>query len=85
MCAAVPLTTRDLLTAVTTGPVRNIAEFHRNITAARYDNPTVRRAVDGTLTGILAREAAARGGCLTMDELIKENKRLVVDLHGLKA
>ena len=39
--------------------------------------------MDGTLTGILGREAAARGRYLTMDELVKENKRLEVDLKGL--
>jgi len=67
------------------GAIRNIAEFHKNITERHHENPSVQRAVDGTLTAILGREAAARGRCLTMDELIKENKRLEVDLKGLKA
>jgi predicted dehydrogenase len=66
------------------GATRNIAEFHRNVTEGRFENETVQRAVDGALTCILGREAAARGKLLTMDELIKENKKLDVDLTGLK-
>lgn len=67
------------------GAQRNIAAFYQAVTEGRTDNPTVRRAVDGALTTILGREAAARQTRLTMDELLKENKRLDVDLKGLKA
>jgi len=67
------------------GAVTNIADFYTNIAEGRFENPTVQRAVDGTLTAILGREASARRCVLTMDELIKENKRLEVDLTGLKA
>ena len=67
------------------GAIRNIADFYDNITAGKFDNPTAQRAVDGTLTAILGREAAARRRYMTMDELIKENKKLDVDLTGLKA
>ncbi len=67
------------------GAVRNIAAFHQNVTQGRFENETVRRAVDGVLTCILGREAAARRTRLTMNELLKENKRLEVDLAGLKA
>lgn len=66
------------------GAKRNIAQFHRLITEGRYDNSTVKRAVDGTLTAILGREAAARHSRLTMDGLLKENRKLEVDLTGLK-
>jgi myo-inositol 2-dehydrogenase / D-chiro-inositol 1-dehydrogenase len=66
------------------GAKRNIAAFHQSIVEGQFDNPTVRRAVDGVLTCILGREAAARHARLTMDELLKENKRLEVDLKGLK-
>ena len=66
------------------GATRNIASFHKNITDGRFDNPTVRRAVDGALTTILGREAAARRKRLTMAQLLKENKRLEADLSGLK-
>jgi hypothetical protein len=41
--------------------------------------------VDGCLTCILGREAGIRHGKLTMDELLKENKKLEVNLKGLKA
>ena len=67
------------------GAVRNIADFHRNIVEGHFDNATARRAVDGTLAAILGREAAARNRFLTMDELIKENKSLPVNLKGLTA
>jgi hypothetical protein len=64
---------------------RNVANFYRNITEGHFENATVKRAVDGNLTAILGREAAARRTKLTMAELIKENKKLEVDLTGLKA
>ena len=67
------------------GVIRNIADFHRNIVEGHFDNATARRAVDGTLTAILGREAAARRCFLTMDELLKENKSLPVNLKGLTA
>ena len=67
------------------GIVRNIATFYENVTNGRSENPTVRRAVDSALTCILGREAASRRIRLTMDDLIKENKPLEVDLTGLKA
>jgi len=64
---------------------RNVASFYRNITEGHFENASVQRAVDGHLTGILGREAAARKKRLTMEELLKENKKLEVDLKGLKA
>jgi predicted dehydrogenase len=66
------------------GAVRNIAAFYRNIIANQFENDTVPRAVDGVLTCVLGREAANRHGRLTMDALLKENKKLEVDLKGLK-
>ena len=66
------------------GAKRNIHSFYRAIVDEQFDNPTLAKAIDSTLTSILGREAAARGKPLTMDELIKENKRLEVDLTGLK-
>ena len=65
------------------GAKRNIATFHQSIVERRFDNPTVRRAVDGTLAAILGREAAMRGVRMTMDELLKEKRKLEVDLTGL--
>ena len=67
------------------GAVRNIAAFYDNVIAGHTGNETVGRAVDGILTCILGREAAARHTRLTMDQLLKENKRLEVDLSGLKS
>jgi len=66
------------------GIVRNIATFYENVTQGRSENPTVRRAVDSALACILGREAAGRRVRLTMDDLIKENKHLNVDLTGLR-
>jgi predicted dehydrogenase len=66
------------------GAQRNIAAFHQDIQQGNYQNPTAARAVDGTLTAILGREAAARRVRLTMDELLQENKRIEADLRGLQ-
>ena len=74
-------TVADLYAA---GAKRNIVTFHENVLAGNFGNETAQRSVDCTLTCILGREAARRGQLLTMDELIKENKRLDVDLSGLK-
>ncbi len=63
----------------------NVAEFYRCITEGDFSNPTAKRAVDGTITAILGREAMARRSYLTRDELIRENKALTVNLKGLKA
>jgi predicted dehydrogenase len=66
------------------GAVRNIASFYEAVTKGDTSNPTVQRAVDSVLTCILGREAAARRTQLTMAEIVKENKKLTVDLTGLK-
>ena len=67
------------------GVTRNIAAFIKGITEGPAGNPTVQRAVDGHLTAILGREAAARKKRITMEELINENRKLTVDLSGLTA
>ena len=66
------------------GIIRNIATFYENVIGGHFENPTVRRAVDGVLTCVLGREAASRRVRLTLDELLKEIKCLEVDLNGLK-
>ncbi|MCX7886530.1 MAG: Gfo/Idh/MocA family oxidoreductase [Verrucomicrobiae bacterium] len=66
------------------GAERNIAAFYDAIVNGDFGNPTVRRSVDGCLTCILGREAAARHTKLTMDQILKENKKLEVNLKGLK-
>lgn len=67
------------------GVVRNIARFYQDVVEERVENETVRRAVDGALTCILGREAAERRQRLTMEQVLKENRRLEVDLKGLKS
>ena len=67
------------------GAVRNIAAFHRNITQKDFANDTVRMAIDSCLATIMAREACLRKGRMTMAEVLKENRRLTVDLKGLKS
>ena len=67
------------------GAVRNIASFYDAIVNERHDNPTVRRSVDGALSTILGREAGRRRTRLTLEQLLRENTTLEVDLRGLKA
>ena len=67
------------------GAMRNIASFYDCIVNGHFENGTVPRARDSCLLCILGREAAARRTRLTMDELLRENKKLEVDLTGLKA
>lgn len=66
------------------GAIRNIATFYRNIVEGHFENATLAQAVDDSLTAVLGREAASRRSCLTMEELLKENKELEFDLSGLK-
>ena len=65
------------------GAERNVAAFYQQVLAGQCDNPTVPQAADDALTAVLGREAAARGGELTMQELLAENKALELDLTGL--
>lgn len=65
------------------GAAANVAQFYTNIVEKKFGNETVPRAILGHLTCILGREASARGSRVTMDELIKENKKLTVDVTGL--
>ena len=65
------------------GAVRNIATFHACVTEGRTSNDTVRRSVDGALATILGREAGQRRTRVTMAELLREDRRLEVDLKGL--
>lgn len=66
------------------GAERNIRRFYDEVTSGRIENDTCQRAVDGVLTCVLGYEAAARRTRLTMDAILQENKRLEVDLRGLK-
>jgi len=67
------------------GAVRNIATFHQDVTQGNCANDTVRMAIDSCLATIMAREACLRKGRMTMDELLQENRRIEINLGGLKA
>lgn len=68
------------------GAKRNIETFYRHVVEGRFENPTLQRSVDGLLTCILGREAAERPGQpVTMKQILKENRKLDVDVSGLKA
>jgi len=64
---------------------RNLDSFHHSIVNGIYDNPTVQPSIDSTLATILGREAAAKNTKVTWDEMISENKKIEVDLTGLRA
>ncbi|MHC4557683.1 MAG: hypothetical protein ACYS80_10320 [Planctomycetota bacterium] len=65
------------------GIKRNLNTFCDSIINGKYDNPTVEPSVNATLATILGREAARRNTKMTWDELLRENKKLEVDLTGL--
>lgn len=65
------------------GAMRNIAKFYQCVVEGNTTNDTVRRSVDGALATILGREAGLRREKVTMAELLREKKRLEVDLSGL--
>ena len=67
------------------GAVRNIDLFHRSVAVEDFSNPTVARSIDGTLATLLGREAGVRRGTVAMAELLRQNRRLEIDLTGLKA
>jgi predicted dehydrogenase len=69
----------------TTGTVVNINEFHQAILKGDFTNPTVAPSVRSNLTAVLGREAAYRGGDLTLDALVKEGKSLEPNLAGLRS
>jgi predicted dehydrogenase len=74
----------DVVELYPRGAERNIDTFHKNVTGGIYDNPTIEPSITATLTTILGREAARRRAKLTWDEVLRENRRLEPDLHGLK-
>lgn len=68
----------------TSGTVVNINEFHQAIQTGDFTNRTVAPSVRSNLTAILGREAAYRGTELTLEEFVREGKRLVPNLQGCK-
>jgi hypothetical protein len=67
------------------GIKRNLDTFCHSIVNGVYDNPTVEPSVNATLACVLGREVAKRRTRLTWSELIRENRKIELDLAGLKA
>lgn len=62
----------------------NIDEFRQAIEDGDASNGVIARAVESNFVAILGREASARRRCVTLDEVMRENRALDVDLRGLK-
>jgi predicted dehydrogenase len=75
----------DVVELYPRGAERNIDTFHKAVTSGDCSNPTIEPSINSTLTAILGREAARRRAKLTLDEVLKENRRLDADLSGLRA
>jgi len=72
---------KDLYVA---GISRNLDKFEKCIREGIYDNSTVETSVNSTLATILGREAGKKNAIMTWDEMIRENKKIELDLTGLK-
>lgn len=68
----------------TDGAVRNIADFHTNITKGDCTNPTVAPSVRSNLTTVLGRLASYKKGEVTWDEMMKAAEKLEFPTQGLK-
>ena len=55
---------------------KNIDDFYQNIVGGDFSNEILSRVIESNFTAVLGREAAARRRETTLDELIRENKRL---------
>jgi predicted dehydrogenase len=66
------------------GISRNLEKFRHDIQEGHYDNETAQSGVNSTLATLLGREAGTRNELVTWDGLIKEDKKLEMDLTGLK-
>ena len=75
----------DVVDLYPRGAERNIDAFHRCVTEGITGNATIEPSVNATLATILGREAARRRTKLSWTEMIRENRRLEVDLTGLNA
>ncbi|HNS19599.1 MAG TPA: Gfo/Idh/MocA family oxidoreductase [Sedimentisphaerales bacterium] len=74
----------DVVDLYPRGAERNIDAFHKAVMSGDCANPTIEPSVNATLATILGREAARRRTKLTLDEILRENRRLEPDLAGLK-
>ncbi len=75
----------DVVELYQRGAERNIDAFHKAVTTGDFSNPTIEPSINSTLATILGREAVRRRTKLTLEEVLKENRRLEPDLKGLKA
>jgi predicted dehydrogenase len=75
----------DVVNLYEAGARRNISTFHKLILEDNYSNATVPHAVESALATILGREAGLKRTKMYMTQLLKENKKLEVNLHGLKS
>lgn len=66
------------------GAVNNIADFYKNITDGKFDNPTVAPSVRSNLVTILGRTAAYTGERVYWDKLVKSTEKIDGRLEGLK-
>ncbi|MCD6394457.1 MAG: Gfo/Idh/MocA family oxidoreductase [Planctomycetes bacterium] len=66
------------------GAVNNIADFHKNITEGKFDNPTVPPSVRSNLVTILGRTAAYTGERVYWDKFVKSTEKIDGRLKGLK-
>ncbi len=69
----------------TSGALININEFYDAVVKADCSNPTVAPSVRSNLTAVLGREAAYRQADLTLEALIKEGKKMDINLAGCKS
>lgn len=67
------------------GMKRNVDSFQHSILKGDASNPTLEPSVNATLATLLGRDAALQGRKLTWAELLKDTRRLEVDLTGLES
>lgn len=75
----------DVVDLYPRGAEHNIDAFHKAVTSGDCTNPTIEPSINATLATILGREAAHRRTKLTLDEVLREKRRLEPDMTGLKA
>jgi len=67
-----------------TGAENNIATFHKMITTGDFSNDTVEPSIQSNMIAIMAREACYKGDIVTWEEINKCDKRMDLQLQGLK-
>jgi predicted dehydrogenase len=72
------------LNLYTDGAVRNIADFHANISRGDCANATVAPSVQSNLTTILGRTAAYKRAEVTWDAMLHGAEKLAYSMAGLK-